>query len=67
MSDKIVIEKWELEKIREAVRVALNTQYGTNGLMTKEEIRDKVRKTPETALIRMLKEAMNFCNQYLNK
>lgn len=65
--DSVVIEKWELEKIREAVRVALNTQYGTNGLMTNEEIRDKVRKTPETALIRMLKEAMDFCNEHLNK
>lgn len=64
---KVVIEKWELEEISEAIRVALNVQYGINGLMTDTEVKHRIKNTPETALMRMLKKARDFCNQYLNK
>lgn len=65
--DSVVIEKWELEEISEAIRVALNVQYGINGLMTDEEVKHRIKNTHETALMRMLKKAGDFCNQYLNK
>lgn len=65
--DSVVIEKWELEEISEAIRVALNVQYGINGLMTDAQVKHRIKNTPETALMRMLKKARDFCNQYLNK
>lgn len=65
--ESVIIEKWQLEKISNAIRVALNTHYGTNALMTDEEIEHKIKNTPETALIRMLKEARCFCQECLKK
>ena len=58
-------EKWKLEEISNAIRVALNIQYGTNALMTDEEIKHRIKNTRETAFMRMLLKAREFCDEIL--
>lgn len=63
--ESVIIEKWKLEEISNAIRVAINVQYGTNALMTDEEIKHRIKNTRETAFMRMLLKAREFCNEIL--
>ena len=64
-SGNILIEEYKLKEIKEALRISLNSQYGINALMSTEQMKDKIKNTQETALIRMLKESLDFCNDIL--